>query len=458
MSRPGYDGKSAVAFYKLGRLLGEGNFGKVLLAQHKLSGRRVAVKFYDKRKYISDQSMMRQLRREMRLMQTLNHLNVVNLFETFETQRRAYLIMEFCEGGNLIEHMRKKYPGSAMPEARAQRLFSPLFDALKHLHDRNIVHRDIKLDNVLIDSSGECLKLTDFGFSIRLTDREEHRLKLFCGTPAYMAPEIIRGHSYRGLPVDIWALGVVLFAAVAGRFPFMANYERALYKKITAGKFQTPKKISRSLETLLRGAINVGTRERYTVEHCLQHPWVSAGVREARDFARRSGHPREAPFKISDDPSRDFREDALRTVESFGFDRERMEAAIRAKKRNQITTSYYLVYGKIRHLPLQVKLLESANAACEAAKRAAGQSAAAASGGGGGQTMYVPGSGAHAGAKPRAQPSSKPYSPVRHQQTMEAQATRRGQSHGVLRGAGGDGWGRGRVSQGGGRFSVGEEV
>eukprot|EP00941_MAST-03F_sp_MAST-3F-sp1_P002696 g2696.t1 len=370
VSHPKYDGSSSLSFYKLGRLLGEGNFGKVLLAQHKLSGRRVAMKFYDKRKYIKDKAMMRQLRREMSLMCRLNHRNVCKLFETFETQRRAYLVMEFCEGGNLIEHMRKEYPGSSMPEKRAQRLFAPLFSAVKHLHDLNIVHRDIKLDNVLLDNSRECLKLTDFGFSIKLTDREQHRLKLFCGTPAYMAPEIIRGHSYRGLPVDIWALGVVLFAAVAGRFPFMANREKALYKKITAGRFQNPKNCSKSLETLLRGIINVGTRERYTVDHCMQHPWVVQGLSAEKEYRKKSGQSEIAPFNVSNDPADDFREDALRTVESFGFCRRKLEETLRSKKRDQISTSYYLVLGKIRHLPLQVKLLESANAACEAIKKA----------------------------------------------------------------------------------------
>ena len=174
---------------------------------HKLTGKQVAIKLYDRTKFMRDAAMMRQLKREEKLMATLNHPNVTKLFETFETARRSYIVMEFCAGGNLIDYMRKKYAGQAMPEAQARALFLPLFRGLKHMHDLNIVHRDIKLDNILINEplgrggvSGvpKCLKLMDLGFSIQLSDREQHRLKLFCGTPAYMAPEILRGHSYRG--------------------------------------------------------------------------------------------------------------------------------------------------------------------------------------------------------------------------------------------------------------------
>jgi hypothetical protein len=156
-----YSGTSSIKFYGMNRLLGKGNFGIVRLASHKLSGEYVAIKMYDKSKFRSDRKMMRQLREECDYMHLMNHPNVTRLFETFSTQRRLYMVMEYVPGGSLIQHMRTEYSGKAMPEREAWRLFLPLFKGLEHIHQHNVIHRDIKLDNILLDKSASILKFTD---------------------------------------------------------------------------------------------------------------------------------------------------------------------------------------------------------------------------------------------------------------------------------------------------------
>eukprot|EP00939_MAST-03C_sp_MAST-3C-sp1_P000238 g238.t1 len=341
-----YNGASSIEFYAMNRILGKGNFGIVRLSKHKLSGEKVAIKLYDKSKFNRDRTMRKQLNDECILMAKMNHPNVTRLFETFSTQRRIYMVMEYVSGGSLIQHMRTRYAGRAMPEKVAWRLFPPLFKGLNHIHRLKVCHRDIKLDNILLDCSGSILKFTDFGFSTHIKDPEKDRQRLFCGTPAYMAPEIIRGGSYRGFPVDIWAMGVVLYAVVCGRFPFMAKYERALYKKVVSGRFSLPSKLSKSLRIFLKSMLCVSTRQRLTMDECLEQQWVKIGASANAQCATKMEDV--APYIISNDPREDISDATLKKLENLGFRREAVKSAVLKQEKNQFTTSYYLAHAYTR--------------------------------------------------------------------------------------------------------------
>lgn len=140
-----------------------------------------------------------------------------------------------------------------------------LLRAVNHLHSRNIYHRDIKFDNILIDSEGN-VKLIDFGFSTLV---KTGKLKLFCGTPSYMCPEIVKKREYRGYAADIWAVGVVIFAISAGRFPFKSPIERELYRKIIKGLFEYPAHVSPPTRLVIDMMLNLEGAHRPTAEALL---------------------------------------------------------------------------------------------------------------------------------------------------------------------------------------------
>eukprot|EP00611_Tribonema_gayanum_P016801 TRINITY_DN2921_c0_g1_i4.p1 TRINITY_DN2921_c0_g1~~TRINITY_DN2921_c0_g1_i4.p1 ORF type:complete len:843 (-),score=157.03 TRINITY_DN2921_c0_g1_i4:998-3451(-) len=191
-------GCTSLEFYSMGVLLGEGSFAKVRRACHKLTGQAVAIKTYERAK-VTDPQQWKRIQQEVRLMERLNHPRVVRLFETVEGPKRTHLIMEACSGGNLCT------------------LLDQILQAVEYLHVREIVHRDLKLENILLDEARN-VKLVDFGFATSVA--QGRRLHVFCGTPSYIAPEIIKRTDYAGKPVDIWSLGIVLYALLCGCFPF----------------------------------------------------------------------------------------------------------------------------------------------------------------------------------------------------------------------------------------------
>jgi serine/threonine protein kinase len=168
---------------------------------------------------------------------------------------------------------------------------------------------------------------------------------MFCGTPAYMAPEIIRGGSYRGFPVDMWAMGIVLYAVVCGRFPFMAKHERALYKKVVAGQFSIPNKskLSQSLRELIKRLLCVSTTSRITMKDCLRHRWLASVTNFDRNDRKASQY-----LVSQDDPSRDLSGCTLDKMESYGFRRESVKSAVLNQEKNQFTTTYYLAHARTR--------------------------------------------------------------------------------------------------------------
>jgi serine/threonine protein kinase len=209
--------------------------------------------------------------------------------------------MELCAGGDLLTYVRRR---GFLQEDVARVFFKQACAAVNYCHRKNIVHRDVKLDNMLLDIDGETsagvtLKLCDFGVSRLLQDPEADLMTEQCGTPAYIAPEILLGcqsqQGYRGFSPDVWSLGVCLYAMLYGTVPFKANNMQDLHALIVKGKYALKKKtqeVSRELRSLLRGVLEPEVNKRLTMDGVMSHKWMTmvggggkTGEREVEIFS-----------------------------------------------------------------------------------------------------------------------------------------------------------------------------
>ena len=226
-----------VGQYTLQRTIGQGTYGKVRLATHRLINARVAVKQIPKQHVAS-------LTREIHHHRRLHHPNVLQLYEVIQTESHIWMVTELCTGGELYDLVARR---GALPETEACALFSQLCLAVSYIHELGIVHRDLKLENILLDGKGQ-VKLSDFGFT---REFEAHQaLDTRCGTPLYSAPEMLDGRRYMGEAVDVWSMGVILYALVCGTLPFDDDNEAVLYEKILHGEPVIPSSLSLDLQDL----------------------------------------------------------------------------------------------------------------------------------------------------------------------------------------------------------------
>jgi len=326
---------STTDFYSFGKVVGAGSFAKVRIAKHKLTGMAVAIKTYEKTK-IKDSAALKRIHQEIRCMEQLDHPLVSRFFESIESQKRIHLVMEFLGEGNLCTYIKEK---RSLGEDEARKIFAQLAEGLEYMHSHHFIHRDIKLENVLFDEKRNA-KLIDFGFSVQCKDPK--RLKVFCGTPSYMAPEIVRRTEYRGKPVDMWSMGVVLYAMLSGHFPFSAKTYPDLYKKIVRGHFRFPDSLSSGVRDLLNGLLCLDPNQRMSVEKCRLHPWV-----------RQQPSPPlintvAAQFVVSRDAREDVYREAVSRMSALGVSKNQVVEDVTNKRRNPITACYYLLAVAMR--------------------------------------------------------------------------------------------------------------
>ena len=259
--------KTDLSYYKIGRSIGHGAFGKVNLALHILSGQIVSIKSFNKKKNIFSIS---KIKNEVKIMSKLRkHNNIVKLLELFETEEHYCLVMENIVGGNLLNAINKM---NKIPENLAKIIFKQLIQALQYIHSNGIVHRDIKPDNILLDLDNT-IKICDFGVSKIIP--EGQLIQDSCGTPAFVAPEILLEYPYDPYPTDIWSSGVVLYAMTTGFFPFRGVNETQLHESIISGNFPKPKDVSNELNDLLSKILNINPKKRISLKNILLHPWFN---------------------------------------------------------------------------------------------------------------------------------------------------------------------------------------
>lgn len=255
----------SIGSYTLGRPIGEGTYGKVRLGTHRLTGTSVAIKQVPK-------AHCANLTREIHHHRRLHHPNVMQLFEVLATESSIWMVTELCAGGELYDYLVER---EVMPEAEARRIFGQLCLAVAYIHDRGIVHRDLKLENVLLDERCN-VKLGDFGFTREFEGK--NLMETFCGTTGYAAPEMLAGRRYTGEKVDIWSLGIILYALVCGTLPFDDDDEAVMKGKILQGDYDLPEHLSEECCGLITRILQQDPSVRPTIKDILVHPWFTKSM------------------------------------------------------------------------------------------------------------------------------------------------------------------------------------
>ncbi|XP_074556249.1 CBL-interacting serine/threonine-protein kinase 5-like [Curcuma longa] len=272
--------------YEMGRVLGKGTFAKVYYGRELSSGESVAIKVIDKEQVGRQARMMEQIKREVVVMRLVRHPNVVELREMMATKTRIFFVMEYVRGGELFARVAR----GRLPEDQARRYFHQLISAVDFCHSHGVFHRDLKPENLLVDRRGD-LKISDFGLSALPEQlRHDGLLHTQCGTPAYVAPEVLRRRGYDGAKADLWSCGVILFVLLAGFLPFQDESLTKMYKKVLKAKYQIPPWFSGDASHLVSRLLVVNPDERISIPAILQDPW----------FKKRSFRP--PPIQISNLP------------------------------------------------------------------------------------------------------------------------------------------------------------
>uniref|UniRef100_A0A3P8U0Z1 MAP/microtubule affinity-regulating kinase 3 n=1 Tax=Amphiprion percula TaxID=161767 RepID=A0A3P8U0Z1_AMPPE len=317
------DEQPHIGNYRLLKTIGKGNFAKVKLARHVLTGKEVAVKIIDKTQLNS--SSLQKLFREVRIMKMLNHPNIVKLFEVIETEKTLYLVMEYASGGEVFDYL---VAHGRMKEKEARAKFRQIVSAVQYCHQKCIVHRDLKAENLLLDADMN-IKIADFGFSNEFT--LGNKLDTFCGSPPYAAPELFQGKKYDGPEVDVWSLGVILYTLVSGSLPFDGQNLKELRERVLRGKYRIPFYMSTDCENLLKKFLILNPSKRGSLEQIMRDRWMNVGYEEDE-------------LKPYIEPQPDYK-DPRRTdiMLQMGFSQEEIQDSLVNQKYNDVMATYLLL-------------------------------------------------------------------------------------------------------------------
>nr|XP_048295464.1 serine/threonine-protein kinase MARK1 isoform X1 [Myodes glareolus] len=320
------DEQPHIGNYRLQKTIGKGNFAKVKLARHVLTGREVAVKIIDKTQL--NPTSLQKLFREVRIMKILNHPNIVKLFEVIETEKTLYLVMEYASGGEVFDYL---VAHGRMKEKEARAKFRQIVSAVQYCHQKCIVHRDLKAENLLLDADMN-IKIADFGFSNEFT--VGNKLDTFCGSPPYAAPELFQGKKYDGPEVDVWSLGVILYTLVSGSLPFDGQNLKELRERVLRGKYRIPFYMSTDCENLLKKLLVLNPIKRGSLEQIMKDRWMNVGHEEEE-------------LKPYSEPELDLN-DAKRIdiMVTMGFARDEINDALVSQKYDEVMATYILLGRK----------------------------------------------------------------------------------------------------------------
>eukprot|EP00826_Nyctotherus_ovalis_P048906 TRINITY_DN581_c0_g3_i1.p1 TRINITY_DN581_c0_g3~~TRINITY_DN581_c0_g3_i1.p1 ORF type:complete len:556 (+),score=136.47 TRINITY_DN581_c0_g3_i1:333-2000(+) len=269
-----------LANYVIGRIIGQGAYASVRLAYDKTLAKKVALKVYDKRKLVEPQRQ-KSVHREILILAKMNHSSIMKLYDAFDTNNHVILATEYIRGNSLHSYL-KAQPNRRLDEWEAKRIFRQIACGIEYCHSKSIVHRDIKLENLLLDEHNN-VRIIDFGFSTRMPNTR--RIRIFCGTPSYMSPEIVLRKEYTGPPADVWALGVLLYAMLCGTFPFKGSNDKELYRAISSAKIHFPEDLSESSVALLKRILRFDPDLRPTAGEIAADPWLSASDKPFQVFS-----------------------------------------------------------------------------------------------------------------------------------------------------------------------------
>ncbi|XP_033332129.1 maternal embryonic leucine zipper kinase isoform X1 [Megalopta genalis] len=272
--------------YDLEKTIGSGGFAKVKLATHVATGEKVAIKIMDKTALGDD---LPRVKLEVKALKTLLHQHICRLYQVIETESHYFMVIEYCSGGELFDHIVEK---NRLSETESRKFFRQIVSAVSYLHSLGYAHRDLKPENVLLDRD-ENLKLIDFGLCAKPKNGIESHLQTSCGSPNYAAPELILGKKYLGSEVDIWSMGVLLYALLCGFLPFDDNSIESLYRKILSGKYDEPSYLSNSSRRLIRAMLQIDPKKRITIQELCNHPWITTGFLNPVSFLHKTNFEKD---------------------------------------------------------------------------------------------------------------------------------------------------------------------
>ncbi|KAI9357615.1 kinase-like domain-containing protein [Zopfochytrium polystomum] len=316
---------TSVGNYAIGKTVGEGSFGKVKLGIHKLTGQEVAIKVVDKMHAPS-------VVREIETWRYLHHPNIAQLYEVLTTESKIYMVTEYCPGGEAFDYIcsQGRLDDRA---AETRRIFRQVVDAVGYCHTKNFVHRDLKLENILLTEELQ-VKVIDFGFTRQYNEKK--LLDTYCGSSAYAAP----GKKYSGPEADIWSLGVILYTLVCGYLPFDDENDIVVHKKITDLDYEFPSFLNPLTIDLISRILVLNASERVSINDILSHPW----------------------FRDDDDPTAELPSTSLRGplgstpeeahvvshLEALGMDVSGILSSVHAHACDQASALWYLLLQKYK--------------------------------------------------------------------------------------------------------------
>ncbi|KAK9755444.1 hypothetical protein RND81_01G025700 [Saponaria officinalis] len=290
--------------YELGKMLGQGTFAKVYHARNIETGASVAIKIVDKEKVLKV-GMIEQIKREISVMGRVKHPHVVQLYEVMASKTKIYIVMEYVRGGELFNKVAK----GKIKEDIARKYFQQLISAVDYCHSRGVYHRDLKPENLLLDEIGD-LKVTDFGLSaLAESKRQDGLLHTTCGTPAYVAPEVIHRKGYDGAKADIWSCGVILYVLLAGYLPFQDSNLMEMYRKIGKAEFRFPNWFPSDVKRLLLKILDPNPRTRISIAKIMENSWFRRGL-DSKLFETHY-EPEKFPSLQDADPSMEAKQDVF---------------------------------------------------------------------------------------------------------------------------------------------------
>ncbi|MED6125154.1 CBL-interacting serine/threonine-protein kinase 21 [Stylosanthes scabra] len=260
--------------YRVGRTIGEGTFSKVKLAVNVDNGDKVAIKVIDKH-MVMENNLKNQVKREISTMKLLHHPNIVRIFEVIGTKTKIYIVMEYVSGGHVLDKLSYE---KKLSECVARKLFQQLIDALDYCHNKGVYHRDLKPENLLLDSKGN-LKVSDFGLSA--LQKPNDVLNTRCGSPCYVAPELLLSKGYDGASADVWSCGVILFELLAGFLPFDDLNLTSLYEKICRAEYKCPPWFTRTQKKLIAKIFVSRPGKRITIPDIIEDEWFQTDYEPA---------------------------------------------------------------------------------------------------------------------------------------------------------------------------------
>ena len=333
-TEPFSERENPIGDYLLNEEIGSGGFAKVVQGIHIPTGEKVAVKIMDKAQILSEPLNLNRIQREIAILKIVRHKNIIKLYELMETPNKIYLVMEYCNGGELFDYIVSK---QHLTERQACRFFQEIINSIEYLHSLNIVHRDLKPENLLLDKINNkiTLKLIDFGISNCYTP--EKLLTTPCGTASYAPPEMHRGEEYYGLLSDVWSAGVVLYAMAFGYLPFCEDDEDTNINNIIDGNYEIPEEASPELADLLIHLLDINPLTRYDLEQIKQHPWFNIVKQYKYVPGVIEGYHR-IPIDMK----------IVEACEEYGYEKDKVIESVEKCKYNRNSSVYYIILSKMK--------------------------------------------------------------------------------------------------------------